>query len=212
LLCLNTLRRYKQLKARSLTLSQITATFVPFGLLLAAALLAAEATLDLPQYRMIYSIWVSLVLAIPALCLFILPGASQTRSNFWALLWTFAYCAYLVHFYYAVFLHYHGSFSEMISHQGLKIAGPNLLVTAWWGFDVVLAWTIDSSRSWVRVERTLAHFLVSAIFFVSSVLIFKGFVNLLGYTMTAAIAICIAIRIFQRRTTSSATSQTTAAA
>ena len=172
---------------------------MPFGLLLSSALLAAEASNDLPQYRMIYSIWVSLVLTIPALCLYILPRISQTRYNLWTLLWTFAYCAYLIHFYYAVFVHYHGSFKEMIDHQGFKIAGPNLLATAWWGLDVVLAWSIDSSICWVRVERILIHLLVSVIFFVSSIIIFKGFVNVLGYTMAAAVAVCLAIRIFGKK-------------
>jgi hypothetical protein len=186
------------MKARDITLPQFTYTFVPFAILLSAALLAAEATLDLPQFRMIYSIWVSLGLAIPALCLYILPNGTQARRNYMTLFWTFAYCAYLVHFYFAAFVHYHGSLPEMFANQGLKIAGPNLLVTVWWGFDVVLAWTTDSASRWIRVQRALVHFLVAAIFFVSSVLIFRGFVNILGYAMTAGIVICLGVRLFAK--------------
>jgi hypothetical protein len=186
------------MKPRDITLAQFTYTFVPFALFLSSALLAAEATLDLPNYRMVYSIWVSLALAIPATCLYILRNGQQSRYNYTTLLWTFAYCAYLVHFYYAVFVHYHGSFREMISHQGLKIAGPNLLVTVWWGFDVITMWKADSAKLWVRIERGLAHFLVFAIFFVSSVVIFKGFVNVLGYALTAAVAVSLAIRLFAK--------------
>lgn len=187
------------MKARDITLAQFTFTFVPFSLLLSAGLLGAEATLDLPQYRMIYSIWASLVLTIPALSFHILPGVSQTRQNYWTLLWTFAYGAYLVHFYYAVFVHYHGNFGEMFAHQGLKIAGPNLLVTAWWGLDVILAWSVDCSKRWVRIERGLVHVLVIGIFFVSSVVIFKGFVNILGYIMVGAMATCVVIRFLRRK-------------
>jgi hypothetical protein len=189
------------MKPKNITLAEFAYTFVPFGLLLSIALLAAEATLDLPEYRMIYSIWVAEALTIPALCLYILQSPLQTRYNYEALLWSFAYGAYLVHFYYAVFVHYHGSLAEVFSHQGVKIAGPNFLLTVWWGLDILITWTNDSFRRWVQVERALGRFLVFAVFFTSSVLIFKGFVNFLGYTLTAAVLLSFAVRFFRWRAT-----------
>ncbi len=192
------------MKARDITLTEFTNTFVPFALLVSMALLAAEATQALPKYRMIYAIWASLALTIPSLCLFILPGDTQHQRNYWTLFWTFGYLAYLVHFYYAVFVHYHGSLSEVFSHQGVKIAGPNFLLTGLWGLDVVLAWTADASHRWVRIERVISHIVVIGIFFVSSVVIFKGSVNILGYLMTGSVLVCLAIRLFTKLTPSAA--------
>ena len=91
---------------------------------------------------MIYTVWVAMALVIPALCLYILPARTQGRMNYWLLFWTFAYIAYLFHFYYAVMVHYHASIPEVFQQQGIKIAGSNFLVTFWWGLDVLLAWFV----------------------------------------------------------------------
>jgi hypothetical protein len=183
------------MNSRNITLGQVTATFVPFGLLLVAALMAAETALDLPFQRMIYSIWATMPLMIVALCLYILPGRTQARRNYWLLFWTFAYLMYLVHFYYAVVVHYHASISEVFQQQGIKIAGSNFLDTLWWGLDVILAWTIQRDVKWIRIERLLLNIYLPITFFVASVVIFKGFVNVLGYSMTAGILICLIVRI-----------------
>jgi len=183
------------MSTRQITLGQVTATFVPFGLLLVAALIGAEIALDLPFQRMIYSIWATMALMIPALCLYILPSRTQTSKNLWLLFWTFAYLAYLVHFYYAVMVHYHASVTEVFAQQGVKIAGSNFLVTFWWALDVVLAWTVQSDVKWITIERLLANIYIPFTFFVASVVLFKGFVNVLGYTMTAGIILCLLVRI-----------------
>jgi len=188
------------MNSRNITLGQFAATFIPFGLLLVLALMAAETALDLPSQRMIYSIWVAQALVIPALCLYILPARTQRRMNYWLLFWTFAYIAYLFHFYYAVIVHYHASIPEVFQQQGIKIAGSNFLVTFWWGLDVLLAWLIRVDVKWIRIERLLANIFIPLVFFVASVVIFRGFVNVLGYAMTAAIVICLTIRIYARMT------------
>jgi hypothetical protein len=78
-------------------------------------------------------------------------------ENYWLLLWTFGFLAYLVHFYYAVFVHYHGSIAEVYEKQGPKIATSNFLVTAWWGLDVLLGWFGDPNAKWIRVQRAAIH-------------------------------------------------------
>ena len=180
---------------RTITLEQFTMAFVPFALLLAAALLGAETSLDLMHERMIYSIWATMPLMIVALCLFILPQRSEPRRNVWLLFWTFAYLLYMVHFYYAVVVHYHASVAEVFREQGIRIAGSNFLDTFWWGLDVILAWVVSSDPKWIRVERALLNIYLPLTFFVASVVIFKGFVNVLGYAMTAAILICLVMRV-----------------
>jgi hypothetical protein len=183
------------MNSHNITLGQFAATFIPFGLLLVLALMGAENALDLPFQRMVYTIWVAMALVIPALCLYILPCRTHGRRNYWLLLWTFSYVAYLFHFYYAVIVHYHASIPEVFQQQGIKIAGSNFLVTFWWGLDVLLAWFIAADVKWIRIERLLANVFISLVFFVASVVIFRGFVNVLGYAMTAAILICLLVRI-----------------
>ena len=183
------------MNSRNITLGQFATAFIPFGLLLVLALMGAEMALDLPFQRMIYTVWVALVLVIPALCLYILPTRTQGRANYWLLFWTFAYVAYLFHFYYAVMVHYHASIPEVFQQQGIKIAGSNFVVTFLWGMDVLLAWFVRSDRKWIRIERSLASIFIPLVFFVASVVIFRGFINVLGYAMTAAILICLIVRI-----------------
>src|SRR4051812_15338201 len=76
--------------------------FVPFGLGMVTALLAAEVPLmevtpDLRLYRTIYSIWLTLLLLVPALALFPLRGRGPSWWNAWRLFWTFSLLGYAVH-------------------------------------------------------------------------------------------------------------------
>lgn len=183
---------------RNFTLGQFTATFVPFGLFLVAAMFGAESAFSLPDQRMLTSVWAAQALLIPALFLYCAPYRTQRHRNLWVLFWTFAFLAYLVHFYYAVMVHYHGSLSEVWHQQGAKIAGSNLLDTGWWAFDVILAWTVRPDVKWVRIQRLVFNIYLPLTFFVASVVIFKGFVNVLGYSMTAAILLGVAIRLVHR--------------
>lgn len=183
------------MNSRNLTLGQVTATFVPSGLYLVAALMAAEMALDIPFQRMIYSVWAAMAMLIPALCLFWWPARSSAQKNYWLLCWTFAYLLYLVHFYYAVMVHYHASIPEVFREQGTRIASSNFIDTIWWGLDVVLAWVVTADHKWIRIERFALHIFLPMTFFVASVVIFKGFVNVLGYAMTAGLLISWAVRI-----------------
>jgi len=112
-----------------ITLPDFTLSFVPFALLLSAALLAPETTMDLGFYRTIYTIWATTALVTPALCAFMLPGDSPSKQSIWILFWTFAFIAYLVHVYYAIFYVYHGSLHEILAGQGRFAALNNLIFT-----------------------------------------------------------------------------------
>jgi hypothetical protein len=196
---------------RRITLTQFTNTFVPFALLLAAALMAPELPyiLDhhraaynieaLTYYRAVYTIWLTIAFMIPALALYFWPGDSDRKTNYWLLCWTFGFLAYLVHFYYTVGQVFHWSLREVYAAQGPLIATSNLLDTAWWGFDLLLAWFVSSRAKWVRVQRTLAHIYIPATFFVSAVVIKHGVVRWLGLLMTAALVAGILVRLVRRK-------------
>ena len=196
---------------RHITLTQFTATFVPFALLLSAALMAPEAPqiLDnhrayynielLVYYRTIFSIWLTMVFLIAAEVLFFWPGDSPSRRNYWLLCWTFGFLAFAIHFYFTIGVIFHGSLREVYAKQGVVIATSNLVDFAWWGFDLVLAWFVRKEAKWIRVQRVLAHLYIPLTFFVSAVVIKRGFVRGLGILMTVAILGTLAVRFFRRR-------------
>lgn len=175
-------------------LTEFTLAFVPFGLLLGAALLAAETTMDLGFYRTVYTIWATAALVTPALCAFALPGESAVRRAVWLLFWSFAFIAYLVHLGYAVFSVYHGSVREFLAGQGVFASVNNVIFTLWWGVDLFLAWFHRSAAPWVQKQRIAAHVYIGGTFFASTVILKHGFVNVIGIAMTAAILLCLAIR------------------
>ncbi|MBV9946515.1 MAG: hypothetical protein JOZ69_06685 [Myxococcales bacterium] len=175
------------------TLPAVTATFVPFALLLSAALLAAEPSHALDHARLLYSSWVSLVFATFALCLFAFP---KTRDGDLELLtWTFAFGAYLVHFWYAFGLLYHASLAETYKGQGALIATSNFALTALWAVDVAAGWMATRDVSWHRVLRWVARVWVLVTFVASAVLIFGGFVRVLGIAMMVAVVACVVVRV-----------------
>jgi hypothetical protein len=182
----------------SVTFNEFANTFIPFALLLVAAMWGAEATYDLTHFRLISSIWVSFVFVIPALYLFVQPDPSPRSSAYWLLCWTFSFLAYLPHFYLAVFRVYHGSLAAMYMKQGPLIATSNLAVTALWTVDVALAWLTDRNAGSIKVERVAAHTLVALTFFVSGVVIFGGVTRILGLVLTAAIGLGLMRRFGQR--------------
>ena len=182
-----------------ITLLEFTVSFVPFALLLGAALLAAETSMDLGLSRTVYTLWATAALVTPALCAFALPGHSAAKENIWILFWTFAFTAYLVHAYYALFWVYHGSFREFLDGQGIFPAVNNVVFTAWWALDLWLAWFRPSRADWVRKQRIAAHIYIGGLFVISTVVLKHGFVNVLGALLTGAIVICLLIRYSQAR-------------
>jgi hypothetical protein len=183
----------------SVSLHAFTATFVPFALLLSAALLAAETSDSLDHHRLVYTIWVSLALATPALTLFILPA--HRDRDYVRLLWTFSYAAYLVHFYYSFGVQYHWSISELYQGQKPLIATSNLLLTAAWSFDAVAGWLFATPPIWLRIEQvaTRAFLFVEAV--VSSLVIFNGFVRVIGVLMVACgVVTALSYWLLHRRT------------
>lgn len=196
---------------RGPTLTEFTWTFVPFAILLTAALMVPEMpqiiehhravyTIEaLVYYRAIYTIWLTIVFMIPALVLFFLPGDSDRKFNYWRLCWTFGFAAFMVHFYYTIGVIFHGSLREVYAAQGFIIATSNLLDAAWWGFDLILAWFVKSRAKWIRVQRTLVHLYVPATFFVSAVIIKHGIVRWLGIVMTVGLIVSLLIRLVRRK-------------
>lgn len=180
---------------RYVSLTEFTNTFVPFGILIILALMAAELTQNLVLFRAIYSIWVTIIFLVPAVCLYTLPGRAKAKYNYWLLLWTFGFLAYLVHFYYTVFVIFNASIAAVYAEQGVVVATSNFVVTLWWGLDVFLGWFFEPSTKIIAIQRLAAHIFIPFTFFVSAVLLKTGTARNLGIVMTGAILICLLVRI-----------------
>lgn len=165
--------------------SEFANVFIPFSLLLSAALLVPETQQKLLHGRVIYTIWVAIVFMAPALWLQLSRAEGRRAHNYWKLTWSAAWAAYMVHFYFTVGVVFHGSLAEVYAAQGPLIATSNLLDTAWWTFDVALAWFVTAERRWITVQRLAAHTYIAVTFFVSAVVFKHGVVRALGIAMTA---------------------------
>lgn len=187
---------------RSLTFGQFANVFMIFGVLLIAAMMVPETQQNLLNGRIAYSIWVSLVLATPALCLYILALRSSAAQGYADLFYTFGYLAYLVHFYYTVFAHF-GGFAGMWKNFPHPIALSNLALTVLWAADVVLIWANPKPAGWLTAFRWIVRFFVFLSFFLSSIVFLPGQVTILGVVMTACLAISLIIRIVRSRAASS---------
>src|SRR5438132_11155266 len=124
------------------SLVQFTNVFVPFGLLLATALLLPEVTDDVTLHRIIYTIWLSNAFLIVALCLAALPRYSMSQPSYMLLTGTFAYVAYMVHFYYAGIVEF-GGIRGIFAHMRPFVATTNILLTFWWTIDTLISWFAD---------------------------------------------------------------------
>ncbi len=123
-------------------------------------------------YRVIFTIWATVILLTPALCFFILlkPGAVETYSRSF---WTFAYIALLFHLCWAIFgicqgnlkaiFHGHAG-NEMIPGCTVEHPGPDLALAILWGFDIALLWLVRQDYTWIRRFTGFVHALVFAMF------------------------------------------------
>jgi hypothetical protein len=168
--------------------------FIPSAALALAALVVPEVVpLNVDHARTLYTIRAATLLVTPALCLFLFRDRAPEIDSYWLLFWTFSYLAYLVHFYWAVWVIFNGDIPLVFRTMGWKIAGPNFVLTAWWGFDVLaswIAWLLRADPRWLRIERWGAHVFTFAVFAVTMLVLKSGFVRPLGYALVAAVGIC----------------------
>jgi hypothetical protein len=158
-------------------------------------------------YRVIFTIWATLLLLTPALCFHVFSTAG-TPNSFWRAFWTFSYLAFLTHLYWSIFVMFQVNWVEIFhSQQGVatnpeKVVdhpGPDLFLAAWWGLDVVLAWLVNDYK-WVRVQRGAVHMLAFVMFFGAFTLQSKASIvaHLLGIAMFLAVTGCFVLSVITR--------------
>lgn len=194
--------------------------FALFLLLIALAHISAELqsrfkshavegipALSVLDYRAIFTIWVSIILLTPALC-FRLFSRVNASNSYWRDFWTFAYLAFLVHIYWTAFamfqLNWNLIFNSELANKinPIRVVEnpiPDLLLAAWWGLDVMLAWLVPDYK-WVRVQRGAVHLLAFIMFFGAFTLAVNAstVAHILGVVMFLAVSGCFILSFLLR--------------
>jgi len=181
-------------EARRPTLNQLVVTFVPFAWMMAVSIFLAVLQPAVPYARMQYLIRSSLILATPALVEYVLAFRRTWLTSYWRLFWTFAYVAYLAHFYYGFVVLHRGSLSTVMEAEGTVVAVSNLTVSALWTLDVVFSWITARRPVFVAWLRAATHLLVFVSFVASTVILKSGLVWWLGLVMTVIVICAIVVR------------------
>ena len=123
--------------------------------------------------RTFFTAWAALILITPALCTFWFRRTSEVAARYWLAFWTISFIAFLVHFYWSVFVMFGGEWSRIFSkvENGGRVTAPvfDTIFTVWWGIDVLLAWLIPSEKGLIRIQRVLVHISAFVLFLLGSV-------------------------------------------
>lgn len=168
----------------------------------------AEEAHTVAYHTVIFTIWATVILLIPALCFHIF-SRSNASNTYWRAFWTFAFVAFVIHVYWAVFGTCGGDWSVVFNSQVappdhpeclVEHPSPDFFLAAWWGLDVVLAWLASDNNKLVRVQRGAVHVLAFIMFFGATVLATKSGIvaHLLGIVMLLAVVGCLVLRLIIR--------------
>lgn len=139
-------------------------------------------------YRCFYTAWATLILLIPALVFFWFRRRSEKAFLWWQVFWTVSYAAFLVHFFWATMIFFEGDWQAMQNTTRVKAFWPDIIVTVWWGIDVLLSWLIKKENRLIGVQRVAVHLAVFTLFALGALM--KGevlFSKILGVSLVAAV-------------------------
>jgi hypothetical protein len=135
----------------------------------------------------------AMVLAAPAILLYVLRRGPP--NLWWRAFWTVALIAYLMHFWWAVFVIYDGNVEAIIARQGF-VAYTNFAVTILWTLDVVAAWITARGRA--PLALTILHFVtwagVTASFLAASIVFRSDAISVVGYVLAVGVFAAILAR------------------
>jgi len=159
-----------------------------------------QQTQRLDLHRTFFTAWAALILVTLALYTFLLRHSAESAARYWLAFWTVSFIAFLVHFYWAVFVMFGNDWNRILQAKGRVSAPiPDTIVTVWWGLDVLMAWLIKSERLWIRIERALIHLLVFALFFLGAAKEGERMLSkALGIAMGVAVLISFLIWVIRR--------------
>lgn len=95
------------------------------------------------------SAWISALLTLPALAVFLDRAGARPLTQGWRLWWTAGWAMIVVHLWWGLGLLHGWDVASVFERQGIWIAGPIFILEAVWTIDVILAWT---RRDWARAR------------------------------------------------------------
>ena len=158
-----------------------------------------EESQRLDLHRTFFTAWAALILVAPAFCTFLFRRSSETAAGYWLAFWTVGLVAFLVHFYWAVAVIFGNDWGKIFDTTRVSAAPPDLVFTAWWVLDVLLAWLLRSEGFLVRAQRFLVHLFGFILFFAGAAL--EGELTLsraLGWALCAAVLLSLLVWVFRR--------------
>jgi hypothetical protein len=110
-----------------------------------------SAITNLTLGRVVATILITFLFAIPALALFALYDlrtAPPVAYRYWQLFWAFAFLAYAAHAYYATVAWFDWDFEQIVARQGWPVVVVNYTLLVWWGIDVCVSVSMGQQRTW----------------------------------------------------------------
>ncbi|UWU83188.1 hypothetical protein N2605_27100 [Bradyrhizobium yuanmingense] len=176
-----------------ITFGQLTLAFVSFAAVIVWALLQPEfgPALDLGRTKL--TIWATTFLLTPALVLYLFRSADQRVANLAHLFWLFAWLAFVVHAYWAVFIIFDGV-ADTFRKMGIPISSVNFLLVGVWTLDVLLLWTLRRPRSWLWKAQLGTRVFAFLTFAVTLVALRGGTVRMLGLAFATIVIAALLLR------------------
>jgi hypothetical protein len=176
------------------------------------ASIGRDAASRASSYRSHFTLCVATVLVIPAFGFYILQRPFR-MSSYWLLFWTVGYLAYLVHGVWAYLVPSDGAWAAMLKGRpGLaaeaEVGRPlwSLILTVWWGVDVLLAWGFWFSArrhasAPLHLQRGALHLYAFMVFLAVTVFAPASgpLLTILGTLLSLAVLVAFALRIATRR-------------
>jgi hypothetical protein len=147
-----------------------------------------------------FTIWATIALVTPALCLFPFIRHSALAGRYWLAFWTVSLLAFAIHFYWAVMLVFGNDWSRILDTPRVSAPRLDTVFAVWWVVDVLLAWFHRSDALWVRAQRVLVHLLAFILFFMGAAR--EGELPLsraIGYAMAAAVLVALLAWLWRLR-------------
>jgi hypothetical protein len=139
--------------------------------------------------RTFHTAWSTMIVLLPAVVMFWRRGFSVRAATEWRVYWTLGYVAYAIHLVWAVGLFFRLDLARMLnSPEFVTLPRLGMVMTVWWGVDVVLAWRSPAEPGWVRAQRIVIHILVVGLFIAGSLVEGSYAVSrVLGALLTAGV-------------------------
>lgn len=121
--------------------------------------------------RTFFTAWSTMLVLLPVVVTFWRRRISARAAAVWRVYWTMGYAAYAIHLVWAVGLFFRLDLTRMLnSPEFVTVPRLGMVVTVWWGVDVILAWRSPAEPGWIAAQRIVIHILVAGLFIAGSLL------------------------------------------